>query len=174
MIYKKIIFILVFLLLFDMLPSYAEKIPIKITPVQIISTHHDEIEVGDWINFEIVNDVYLNDNLYIKRNTKVVGIVDFIHPNGWGGDAADINFTTFYTIDINNKKITISYPLNINGNSEMANNIRDVVTNSMNQICCYLSYLTYAGRNYAGFIFRGSEIFIEPDTRTYNIFIERL
>lgn len=171
MIYKKIIYSLL-LLLFIILPSYAEKIPVKISPIQVISTHHDEIEVGDWIKFTTVNDVYIDDKLYIKKNTDVIGIVDFFHPNGWGGDAADVVFKKFYTTDINNQKVTISYPLDINGNAEMANNVRDVATNSLGHFCSYFSYLTYAGSNYAGFIFRGAEIYIEPDTKIFNIFIE--
>lgn len=30
----------------------AEKLPIKITPAQVITTNTDEIEVGDWIKFK--------------------------------------------------------------------------------------------------------------------------
>lgn len=172
MIYRKIIFISLLLFLV-MLPSYAEKIAVKIAPTQIITTHHDEIEVGDWINFEIANDVYVNDDLYIKKNTRIVGIVDFVHQNGWGGDAADIKFKTFYTIDAQGKKTTISYPLEINGNSEIANSSREVPINLVSRTAEHLSFLTYMGLNYAGFIFRGAEIKLEPDTKTYNIFIER-
>lgn len=171
MIYKKIIYT-IFILLIIAMPSYAEKISVKISPIQIISTNHDEIEVGDWIKFTTVNDVYVNDNLYIKKNTDVIGIVDFIHNNGWGGDSAEVVFKTFYTKDVNNNKVTISYPLDINGNTEMANSIRDVATNRLGHTCNYFSYLTYAGRNYAGFIFRGAEIYIEPDTTIFNLFIE--
>lgn len=149
-------------------PAFAEKIPIRLAPVQIISTHHDEIEVGDKIEFETVNDVYIDNNIYIKRNTRIVGIVDFIHPNGWGGDAADIVFKTFYTKDINNKKVTITYPLDINGNSERTNDIKNIAFSRANNFMVYLTEIPHFA-----FIFRGSEIFIEPDTRTYNIFIEK-
>jgi hypothetical protein len=169
MIYKKIISIL-FLLLFVNLPAFAEKIPVKITPIQIISTHHDAIEVGDWMRFATVNDVYVDDKLYIQKNTDVIGIVDFVHPNGWGGDSADVVFKTFYTTDVNNKKVTISYPLNINGNLEKANNVRSVTTNRVGQILPYLTSFAYV--SYVSFIVRGAEICVEPDTKIYNLFIE--
>lgn len=172
MIYRKIILIL-FLLLGVTLPSYAEKIAVKIAPAQLITTNHDEIEVGDWINFEIANDVYVNNDLYLKKNTRVVGIVDFVHQNGWGADAADITFKTFYTIDTQGKKVTISYPLEINGNSEIANSSREVPVNVFSKTAEHFSFLTFLGLNYAGFIFRGAEISVEPDTKTYNLFINR-
>jgi len=180
MIYKKI-FLSFLIYSFFVLPSYAEKIPVKIEPIQIISTHHDEIEIGDFINFEIVKDVYLNDNLYIKKNTPIKGLVDFVHPNGWGGDSADIVFKTFYTTDVNDKKVTISYPLEINGKTEMANSIRSVSNKGATSVgprvilryfplklpVVHLQYL-----NYLGFVVRGAEISVEPDTTIYNIFIE--
>lgn len=151
---KKIIYIL-FILIFTTLPSYAEKIPVKITPIQVISTKHDEIEVGDWIKFVTVNDVYLDDNLYITKNTDVIGIVDHVHPNGWTGDSAQIYFKNFYATDVNKKKVTISYPLDISGKVEMATKFREMA-----------AYFLL-------FIIRGSEICIEPDTQVFNIFIER-
>lgn len=169
MIYKKL-FLVFIIFIGTCIPSFAEKTSVKIEPAQLISTNLDEIETGDYINFEIAKDVYLNDNLYIKKTTPVKGLVDFVHPNGWGGDSAEIVFKNFYTTDINGKKIVISYPLIINGQIEMANNIRsvsskvvvDLATRFIKPVCIYL-----------GFIVRGAEINIEPDTRVFNIFIER-
>lgn len=172
MIYRKIILILL-LLLGVTLPSFAEKIAVKIAPTQLVTTKNDKIEVGDWINFEIANDVYVNDALYLKKNTRIVGVVDFVHQNGWGGDAADITFKNFYTVDAQGKKVNISYPLDINGNSEFANSSRDVPVKFVNRFAEYFSILTFQGLNYAGYIFRGAEISVEPDTKTYNIFINR-
>lgn len=45
----------------------AEKLPIKITPTQVITTSADEIEVGDWIKFKTVNDVFYKNKLLIKK-----------------------------------------------------------------------------------------------------------
>lgn len=135
--------------------AFAEKIAVKITPIQVISTNKDEIELGDWIGFELVNDVYKDDVLYLKKGSKVIGIVDFFHPNGWAGDAADIKFKNFSTIDVNNKKVDIVYPLNINGNVTMTTDMKQRIMKA-----------PFA-------LFRGSEIYIEPDTTIYNIFIEQ-
>jgi len=169
-IYKKFILIL-FLFILIALPSDAEKIPVKITPIQIISTNHDEIEVGDWIKFVTVNDIFLNDKVYIKKDTDIVGIVDFVHQNGWGGDSAEICFKTFYTQDVNNKKIVISYPLDINGNLEMATNTRDVASQGLTSLKYIHSLTNIPFIRDAAFILRGAEIFVEPDTRIFNIFL---
>jgi hypothetical protein len=169
MIYKKLILCPALFCL--ALPVFAEKIPIKIEPIQVISTDHDEIEVGDWINFQTIDDIYVNDKLYIEKGTKVAGVVDFIHPNGWGGDSADIVFKTFYTIDVDNTKIKIDSPLEINGNSEAANQARSVGVNEAGNITSFLIRSPFIV--YVSFIVRGAEINIEPDTKIYNLFIER-
>lgn len=155
--------IALFLFSFINLPVFAEKIPVKITPAQIISTHHDEVEVGDRISFKIKKDVIANDKIYISKDTPIYGAVDFLHNNGWGGDSADITFKTFYTKDVNGNKIAILYPLEINGNSELTNKTRDI---TIVEIAAFTGV-------YFGHIFRGAEIYIEPDTSVYNLFIEK-
>lgn len=152
---KKILF--TFLLFVFAVPAFAEKIPVKIAPTQIISTHHDELEVGDKIEFEVVKDVYKDEKIFIKKDTKITSSVDFIHPNGWFGDEANIKLIDFYTVDANDKKVEISYPLKIKGG---------IVRSETKQY--WIKYFL----NYLGFIIRGAEISVEPDTKIYNIFIE--
>lgn len=151
---RRIIYIISLLLLAAM-PSFAEKIPIKIMPMRAISTHHDDVQVGDWIPFTTVNDVYVNGKLYIKKDTPVSGVVDFVHPNGWAGDSAEIWFETFYVTNLENKSCKVDSPLKILGNNPTHNVFKEV-------------FSLYILR-----IFRGAEIYIEPDTKTYNIFIEQ-
>lgn len=164
---QKIIFtILLLLLSFQVV--FAEKIPVRITPVQIISTHHDEIELGDKINFTVVNDVYVDGKLYIKKDTDIVGIVDFIHPNGWCGDSAEIVFKDFYINDKKDQDNIIHSSLIVNGNSEMANETRNVLASRTSGFLIYLTSFSHFA-----FIFRGAEISVEPDTAIYNIFMEK-
>lgn len=153
MIKKNILFILLFFLLTT--PTFAEKTPVKIAPAQIISTNHDEIEVGDWVNFETVNDVYVNGNLYIKKNTPLYGFVDFVHPNGWVGDSAEVRFKIFETSDLNGKKVIINYPLILNGNNSKNNAVKQ-----------YFAIVFLR-------LIRGAEMCVEPDTKIFNIFIEQ-
>lgn len=152
---RKIFIIFLVLLTTFFSKVYAEKIPVTISPLQLISTNHDEIETGDYISFVVVNDVYLHDKLYIKKGTIIEGFVDFCHPNGWAADSAEININSFETNDINDKKVVINYPFELKGN-----NLKD---SCIKQRCsCFFTSLI-----------RGSEIYIEPDTYVFNIFIER-
>ena len=176
--FKKLILILL-LVLASTVPAFAEKISVKIAPAQIISTNLDEIEVGDRINFEAVNDVYINSKLYISKGSKIVGVVDFVHNNGWGGDSAEIVFKNFYTTDVNDNKVIISYPLVIDGKEEMASNVREVANKGLvavgprvvTRFVRPFRFLHYQYLSYVGFAIRGAEINVEPDTQIYNLFI---
>ena len=151
----KKLFLIFCLIIFSIQVVNAEKLPIKITPLQVISTHHDEIEVEDWIKFKVVNDVYYNENLYIKKNTVVTGIVDSVHENGIIADNAEIVFKQFALRDVNNKLVKLNYTLTLNrDNAE-----------------CY--GLGYKIKKYIGFIFKGNEIYVKPETTIYNIFLEK-
>lgn len=151
---KKIILILC-ILVFSAQIANAEKLPIKITPAQVISTHHDETEVGDWIKFKVVNDVYYNEKIYINKDTVVTGVVDSIHDNGIIADNAEIVFKQFSLRNVNNKLIKINYTLTLN---------RD------NADCYGLGYKI---KKYIGFVFKGNEIYVKPETTTYNLFLEK-
>lgn len=53
--------------------ALAEKIPVKITPAQVISTSYDEIETGDIINFKTTGNVMHKGILLVPRNAEVTG-----------------------------------------------------------------------------------------------------
>lgn len=156
-------FFLIFFVLTFALPVFAQKTPVRITPTQIISTHNNEIETGDWLKFEIVNDVYINDKIYLKKQTPIYGFVDFIHPNGWAGDKAEIKIKTFETEDVNGKKVIINYPFNLKENKELVSDSKEWVIEFISEIPILSNLI---------FVIRGSELYIEPDTKVFNIFIE--
>lgn len=151
---KKIFFVLICLVCFA--PAvFAEKVVVKITPIQEISTHHDEVEVEDWIKFKVVNDVYYKDKLYIAKDTVVTGIVDKVHENGLFADNAEITFWEFKVRDVNHKLITIKYPLSLS---------------RKNSVCyCFMDKLA---KN-VGVIFKGNEILVKPETTTYNLLLNK-
>lgn len=125
----------------------SEDTPIRITPSQKISTCYDEIEVGDRIKFNTVKDIYKNGKLYIKKDTPIYGLVDYVSDNGWSYDNAQIDFKKFQTKTVNGKIITINSPLSING--------FDILKFKSNRPAQFF--------NYCGIIFRGKEIEITPE-----------
>ena len=124
----------------------AEKLNIEIQPIELISTCHDETQINDIIRFKILNDVYYNNKLYIKKNAHIIGIVDYVQDNGWDYDNAQIQIKKFKTRDINGNIVEIQYPLEIDG----------------------FEILKYKGKrfaqlfNYAGILWRGKEVEIIP------------
>lgn len=159
---KKQVLLIIFLFLSTFTPVFADKIPIKITPIQVISTHNNETEIGDWIDFEIVEDVYENDDVIFKKGTKVIGIVDFVHPNGWLGDAAEVSLKKFVTVDAKHKKVEIDSPVLLNGNMLLKDQSKQCLIDVLNNLLPIF------------IIVRGSEIYLEPDVKVYTLFIEQL
>ena len=125
----------------------SEDSPLKIKPVQKISTCYDEIEVGDKIKFTVVKDTYKNGKLYIKKDTPVYGLVDYVSSNGWNFDNAQIDFKQFRTKTVTGEKLTIESPISINGY----------------EILKYKSNRVAQMFNYCGLAFRGKEVEIFPD-----------
>lgn len=161
---KKIL-LLILIIFITTQTVFAEKISVRITPTQVISTNHDEIEMGDWISFVIVNDVYVEDKIYIKKDTPIYGYVDFFHENGWAGDGSEIRFKQFKTIDAQGNKLTIESPLIINGNSPKSNDVKQYIS--------WHDLIFFDILRVSLIALRGSEIFIEPDETVYNLFINR-
>lgn len=136
----------------------SETTPVKIKPAQHITTCYDEIEVGDKIKFVSVKDVYKNGELYIKKETPIYGIVDYISDNGWSYDNAQIDIKYFKTRTVNGDMLNIESPISING----------------------FEILKYKGKrfaqffNYCGIALRGKEVEIIPekDNVQFNIWIK--
>lgn len=136
----------------------SEDTPVKIKPAQKISTCYDEIEIGDKIKFITTKDIYKNGQLYIKKDTPVYGIVDYINENGWSYDNAQIDFKYFKTKNIDNKTVTIESPISING--------FEILKYKNNRFAQFF--------NYCGVVFRGKEVEIIPekDKLQLNIWIK--
>lgn len=166
---KKLILLLG--LIMTAMPVFAEKVPVKIAPTRVISTHNDEVEIGDKINFEIAKDVYADKKLYIKQGTKIVGIVDYLTENGWVADNAEIQFKRFYTTDVDGKGVKIEYPLTIDGRKERGDSIKNTALENhphLHSVIIPVKHFYYG----VGYAFRGAEIYVVPDTKTFNLFME--
>ncbi len=156
-----------FLILIFSAPAFAEKIPVKLANTSLISTHHDEIQLGDYIPFIVVNNVYVNNKLYIKKNTKALGLVDFVQDNGWAGYSAEIVIKKFMTKDTQGNIITIESPITLDGKAE-------TFESTVNYITDKGIILTIFGSLGDVFMFiRGHEIKIHPEHVAFNIFIEK-
>ena len=124
-----------------------EKIPIKISPLEPISTAYDETEVGDNIPFLVVEDVYKNGKLFIKKGVTMYGTVDFVKENGCLADHAEIEFKTFRVRNAQGKLSTFNSELLLTG---------------LNTLKWYNPRWKRV-INYCTMIFRGNEVDINPN-----------
>ena len=88
---------------------------IKIVPTSEISTTHDELEYGDYVEFKTAQDVFRNGKLYIKAETPIFAEIDYIDENGWCFDNAAIYFKKFKTQTADGKNLTLNSYLRIEG-----------------------------------------------------------
>ena len=95
-------------------PKYTGYI-MQLRPAEELSTAYDEIEVKDKIKFINQKDVYKNGKLYLKAQSKIFGIVDYVDENGWCADNAVIHIKKFVTQDVDGNDIAIYSNLDING-----------------------------------------------------------
>lgn len=138
---------IIFAILFIGTSAFCEENELFITPAQAISTCYDEIELGDYIKFTTAKNFYKNGKIYIKKDTPVIGKVDYVNENSWNFDNAQIDFKYFQTTDINGKTLNIESPLSING--------FEIIKYKGKRIAQFF--------NYCGLAFRGKEIEILPD-----------
>ena len=150
---KKIV-LLAFILLVNIGASFAindrydSKIPIKIAPLEPILTTFDQTEVGDKYPFKVLNDVYKDDKLFIKKDTTLYGTVDFVKENGWFGDNAEVEFRIFKVKNAQGKLTTFRSELSLNGFNTLK----------------WYNPKWKRFFNYCSLIFRGNEVEINPKT----------
>lgn len=145
----KKLFILIAIILISSCNSFAveEKLPIKIAPLEPISTAYDETEVGDRVPFLVLEDVYKNNKVFIKKDTTLYGTVDFVKENGWFGDNAEVEFKIFRVRNAQGKLTTFTSNLTLTGFNT-------------------LKWYNPAWKrffNYCSLVFRGNEVDINPN-----------
>ena len=122
-----------------------EKYPIRIVPAENIATTHDEVELGDKLLFKVKSDVYIDSNLLFKKDTLVIGVVEFMQDNGWANDNAEIHISKFILKDVSDEVITIESPIQLNGFELLKTKGKR-----------FLQFF-----NYFGILFRGKEVDIK-------------
>jgi len=92
---------------FDLSLDYVQNIPVQIEPASKISTSDVNMQEGDNINLIVVNDVYLNSNLYIKKSTDVVGVITSLINNDFTCQEASIYAENFRVKTVDGKVVKL-------------------------------------------------------------------
>lgn len=87
----------------------TEKLPIELTVTDDISTNDESIYEGRRINLVVKNDVFYNDEIIIKKDTKANARIGYIVTNGLNGVPDAIYLTDFNIPEIDSYKLVANY-----------------------------------------------------------------
>ncbi len=87
----------------------TEKIPIKLSVMQDISTTDDSLYEGKNIYLVINEDVFYNNKTVVKSGTIVIAKIGYIIPNGMNGVPSKIYLTDFDIPNIKPSQLVTTY-----------------------------------------------------------------
>ncbi len=97
------------------LPSEAKKYVMNITPAQEIYTKGNALTKGDVLQFTVTKDLYVDNLLFIAKDTPVNATVEFVEGDAWMGETPLMTLNYFETKDVTGDPVIIEYALNIKG-----------------------------------------------------------
>lgn len=103
---KKLI-LFCFILLTSQQMLWAKEFPVKIKPVQKITTSNVDLREGNSLDFVVSEDVLINSNIYLPKGQKVNGTVTSIEENNFLVQPAKLYAENFRTTSINNKQVKL-------------------------------------------------------------------
>lgn len=161
---KKLLLIIAFIFL---IPSFAlgKEIPVKIDALSKISTSDVHLQEGDSVHFRVLDDVYVNSNLYIKKGTEAVGVITSLVNNGFTCQEASIYAEQFRVKDISGKNVKLKGIVFKQGRNH---GLFTQYWPEYTQFCpWFVSFLSN------GFTFiRGGEAKILPEKDIYTLYLE--
>ena len=134
--------------------SIAKEIAVKISPIKEIKTSTPELQEGDTIYFEVVDDVFVNSKLYIKAGEQVTGIVTTLEENGFVCKEAVVYAEDFKTKNINHK----------------TEHLKGLIYRHGNTHWMFGQFFNEPDNNLIK-VFRGGEVFIKPE-ETFTMYLE--
>lgn len=129
-------------------PVFADT-SIVVAPKTKITTSNQNLKEGDYLDFVVNQNVFLNNKLLIKQGSIVEGMVTYLEPNTWGGDEAKLTIEQFVTRDIHNKRIKLVGNVYKEGNRHEG----------------YLAFFRL-------WLIRGGEVQIKPEKDRFNLFVK--
>lgn len=83
-------------------------INIPVSSTCLISVKKQHLDEGMKVKFQVVEDVKINNLLFVKKDTPVEGIIETITKSSGGGDPEEIIIGRFVTNDVNGNKIDLA------------------------------------------------------------------
>ena len=128
---------------------WAKEFPVKIKPLQKITTSNIDLKEGDSLDFIISEDVLINSKLYLKRGEKVQGIITGLEDNNYVVQPAKLYIENFKTTTEN------GMPLKLKG----------IIYKSGNDHQVFGEFIIFD-------LLRGGEVQIKPAKDEFTLYVE--
>ena len=145
---KKLILPLLFLLLTTQ-SVLTKEIPIKIKPIQKITTSNLSLQEGDSLDFAICEDVLINSKLHLKKGAQVQGVITELEDNDYVLKPAKLYIENFRTTTA----------------SGMPVKLKGIVYKSGNEHQVFGEFLIFD-------LLRGGEVQIKPRKDEFTLYTE--
>lgn len=91
---------------YKIIDEKSQIVKIKISSTDIITTKNS-LKVGDKLNLKITEDIYRDNEVFIKKDTPVTAYIELISESDWFGDPDEIEIGRLLTQDIKGNPIEI-------------------------------------------------------------------
>jgi len=102
----KVLFLLISMIVSNTV--FAGEIPVKVKPSAKISTSDLKLQEGDSLNFVVVEDVWINSKIKLKKGQKVQAEVTSLEDNGFWVQPAKLYIENFRAYDEAHNLIKLS------------------------------------------------------------------
>lgn len=147
---KRILLTLIILFSLNMF-AMADEIPVKLTPLDPISTANVDLREGDKINLIVADDVVLNSNVYIKKGSVATGVITSLVDNGFVCQEASLYVENFKVKNTQGKQVKLDGIVYKKGRNH------SYVTQFLGDVFCFI---------------RGGEAKMEPIKDTYTLYVK--
>lgn len=131
--------------------------PVKIRPSSKISTSNPLLKEGDYVEFEVAEEVVISDDFTLNKGEKAIGLITKLEDNAFNGEPASIVVDQFVITRDTGVKFYLRGEVEKKGQSHNS---------------------AVVGYNYilgpAAFWIRGGEIHFNPDKDIYNVRLHNL
>jgi len=129
--------------------AFSKEIPVKIKPMQKITTSNLLVKEGDSIDFVVSEDVLINSELRLKKGERVQGIITGLEDNDFVVKPAKLYIENFRTTTVSGKPIKL----------------KGIIYKSGSEHRVFGEFLIFD-------LLRGGEVQIKPEKDEFTIYIE--
>ena len=177
--FKKLLVLLILFLGLSSNFAVANDITVVVYAPKKITTSNNDLKIGDYVEFKILNDVYLNSKLYISKDELVTGLITDLVGNKCAEEAAYMRIEDFKVKNVSGNAVDLRGFIYVTGNDHWMYWKQTNNPNNMNGSINLWDQITNPNYNlllrktvlFVHLCVRGGEVQIKPKD-TFNLYIK--